>query len=248
MMLPDYPSRRVCAEASHIVWRLVGAVFEADQTDSPTFRRWFGDSKVVDRDGRPLVAYHGTGADIGEFDYGFTDQGNDQIGSGFYFSTSPQTASGYATARGRSDTPKPGGENANVMPVYLAIRNPLDAKSTRKLTSTQIRSIISKAPELDDKLGNFDDIEYVGRSAVMNKAVRSYVGMPIMHGLNSLANDFYPGQVEAFNQAVRDSTGYDGVFDKYPDETHWVAWFPWQIKSAVGNRGAWSTGSRHVGE
>ncbi|GAB2619823.1 LPD38 domain-containing protein [Novilysobacter erysipheiresistens] len=31
-----------------------------DQTDSPAFKRWFGDSKVVDADGEPLVVYHGT--------------------------------------------------------------------------------------------------------------------------------------------------------------------------------------------
>jgi hypothetical protein len=31
----------------------------ADQTQTPEFRRWFGDSQVVDSDGRPLVVYHG---------------------------------------------------------------------------------------------------------------------------------------------------------------------------------------------
>jgi len=31
-----------------------------DQTDTPAFKAWFGDSKVVDKDGKPLVVYHGT--------------------------------------------------------------------------------------------------------------------------------------------------------------------------------------------
>lgn len=31
-----------------------------DQTDTPAFKRWFGDSKVVDAQGKPLVVYHGT--------------------------------------------------------------------------------------------------------------------------------------------------------------------------------------------
>ena len=31
------------------------------------FKRWFGDSKIVDEEGKPLVVYHGTGADIKEF-------------------------------------------------------------------------------------------------------------------------------------------------------------------------------------
>ena len=30
------------------------------------FKRWFGDSKIVDEEGKPLVVYHGTGADIKE--------------------------------------------------------------------------------------------------------------------------------------------------------------------------------------
>gem|GEM_PF-4060734 len=32
------------------------------------FWRWFGDSKAVDSEGRPLVVYHGTGSDFFEFD------------------------------------------------------------------------------------------------------------------------------------------------------------------------------------
>jgi hypothetical protein len=32
-----------------------------DQTQTPEFRRWFGDSKVVDANGEPMVVYHGTG-------------------------------------------------------------------------------------------------------------------------------------------------------------------------------------------
>lgn len=31
------------------------------------FKEWFGDSKVVDENGEPLVVYHGTGADFNEF-------------------------------------------------------------------------------------------------------------------------------------------------------------------------------------
>lgn len=31
-------------------------------TDTPEFKNWFGDSKVVDADGKPLVVYHGTNA------------------------------------------------------------------------------------------------------------------------------------------------------------------------------------------
>ena len=33
---------------------------ERPQTQTPAFKKWFGDSKVVDEDGNPLVVYHGT--------------------------------------------------------------------------------------------------------------------------------------------------------------------------------------------
>jgi len=38
------------------------------QTDTPEFKRWFGDSKVVDAQGRPLVVYHGGHGEISSFD------------------------------------------------------------------------------------------------------------------------------------------------------------------------------------
>ncbi|MBK8168264.1 MAG: hypothetical protein IPK64_20135, partial [bacterium] len=48
------------------------------------FWRWFGDSKVVDRQGRPLVVYHGTVNDIEQFDPARASIESD-IGAGFYF-------------------------------------------------------------------------------------------------------------------------------------------------------------------
>ena len=35
-----------------------------DQTETKQFKRWFGDSKVVDEEGDPLVVYHGTEDDL----------------------------------------------------------------------------------------------------------------------------------------------------------------------------------------
>jgi hypothetical protein len=44
------------------------AFAEKDQTDTPEFKRWFGDSKVVDAEGKPLVVYHGTDEEITVFE------------------------------------------------------------------------------------------------------------------------------------------------------------------------------------
>ncbi|MBX9658849.1 MAG: hypothetical protein K2X00_09800 [Nitrospiraceae bacterium] len=60
------------------------------------FWKWFGDSKVVDDQGRPLVAYHGARVTIDEFQYAYTGRGRDAQGPGFYFTTNKSEADYYA--------------------------------------------------------------------------------------------------------------------------------------------------------
>lgn len=83
------------------------------------FKRWFGDSQVInEEDGTPQVVYHGTDAtDIKLFD------GRESVG---WFSDAPTFASTYADERRSGGDEKNSDESApNVLPVYLAIRNPL---------------------------------------------------------------------------------------------------------------------------
>lgn len=57
---------------------------------------WFGASKVVDDDGRPLVVYHGTTGDFTTFDAENANPESD-LGAGFYFSNTPaDVAANYA--------------------------------------------------------------------------------------------------------------------------------------------------------
>ena len=49
------------------------------------FWRWFGDSKVVDDEGRPLVVYHGTNAEFGAFETGHQRDSFDEPSTAFYF-------------------------------------------------------------------------------------------------------------------------------------------------------------------
>lgn len=81
------------------------------------FWRWFGDSKVVDKDGRPLVVYHGTGADFDAFDDKKTGQNDRGLwGRGHYFSALVGGPNSYAL---RNE------EGARILPVYVALKNPL---------------------------------------------------------------------------------------------------------------------------
>lgn len=75
------------------------------------FYRWFGDSKVVDKQGRPLVVYHGTNKKFDAFDKGKIGKKHKDLyqGKGFYFTSEYYDAQNY----GR-----------RIMPVYLKIENP----------------------------------------------------------------------------------------------------------------------------
>ena len=62
--------------------------------DTPEFKRWFGDSKVVDEAGEPLRVYHGTDADVDQFLPG-------PRGDAFFFAVDPAEANRFALNRGR---------------------------------------------------------------------------------------------------------------------------------------------------
>jgi len=98
------------------------------------FWRWFGDSKIVDAQGRPLVVYHGTAENFTAFDPGTQGSNYRSTGGqkGFFFTSSPGTASVYAEkpASAYLDPADPenadfGEGTANIMPVYLSLQRPL---------------------------------------------------------------------------------------------------------------------------
>ena len=76
--------------------------------NTPAFKAWFGDSKVVDESGKPLVVYHGTNADFDTFDRG---KASSAYGSkyGFYFANK-EVAEDYG----------------DVKPFYLAMKKPYE--------------------------------------------------------------------------------------------------------------------------
>lgn len=102
------------------------------QTDSPEFKAWFGDSKVVDEEGNPLVVYHGTAYDFNQFEKRMKNFDSSELG--YYFTSAPiydpkkghyygSTASEYANYAKSISIRDNSAEN--IMPVYLSIKNPL---------------------------------------------------------------------------------------------------------------------------
>lgn len=114
------------------------------KTESPEFKKWFGDSKVVDAEGKPLVVYHGTSADVEAF-----DQSKIQRGEGFWFGTAriADVFTGNGTVSGIQ-------EGANISPVYLSIKKPLVYSPEANGKKLTMEAIIEKA-----KSGGHDGVE-----------------------------------------------------------------------------------------
>lgn len=199
-------------------------------TDNPKFRKWFRGSKVKDTEGNPLIVYHGSGNRIEEFSYEFTGKGNDQVGSGFYFTTDETEARGYAhDQKDGFDTPNP-----TVHACYLCIKKPLDSEAIGSVSYDKIRRMIAVSPKLDDTLWNWGDLGSESKQSIIARAAENYVidKENIVRGLFNLANDFYDGEVKKFNRQVYFFLGYDGVVVNHPNgTTHYMAFFPSQIKS-----------------
>ena len=189
------------------------------------FYKWFGKSKAIDVETRPLVLYHGGNESIHRIDTQRFGKGNDQLGSGFYLTTSPHDASNY--------TKQDGG---NVMPVYASITKPVPELG--HLPRIRIFGLIKAAPQLDEVLWNFGDYVDGGKERTINSVIDSYYEdqSTIIETLNAISNDFYSGDEGLFLRNVYMRTGYDGIIRKYGNVTHYVVWFPNQIKS-VNNVG-----------
>lgn len=117
-----------------------------NQTETAAFKSWFGDSKVVNADGKPRVMYHGTAANFNEFSKKkATDKEGRKLGFGwgkdkFYFAETGEAASSaaeFAQMTGR-------GNQMNVMPVYLSVQNPIIAEAYKDLLAIEQKSGLSR--------------------------------------------------------------------------------------------------------
>ena len=109
--------------------------FKEDESilDNPNFKKWFGHSKVVDKNGNPLVMYHGSYYDFNEFDKNKRGQsGTLAAKKAFWFTSSLNHATNFS-----------GGSESLVKPAYLKIENPIvyDAKDIPGWNTQWLHSI-----------------------------------------------------------------------------------------------------------
>jgi hypothetical protein len=197
----------------------------------------FENSKVVDSEGKLLEVYHGSAIEFSDFNPEFTGGGNDSYGSGFYFNTDKDTASGYGDF---------------LKKVNLNITNPIRVDGYADLSLNEVyipreaaRKILRSVPNvynqpdsedmnpLGDYIPEFWDKEHhtkVELEKMMDKVAREYFNDPSFVEMEHM---FDGADTEKFRRALHDATGWDGVEVKFEElkSSHWIAWFPEQIKS-----------------
>lgn len=192
-----------------------------DVESSPEFQRWFGKSKVVDDDGRPMPLYHGTQAnrEIEEINPQFFASGS-HFGPGFYMAESPEIASaGYAEGRLHPRGEATGSGSPSVYKVYARVEKPLDVDA--KADPAMIAAVFGN-PNVD--------LEEMGFANPTNGTM-----------YNQLAKRLGDDK-RATNERLRE-LGYDGITrlnqasEKAPQHREWVVFEPNQVKSATGNQG-----------
>lgn len=200
----------------------------APQTDTPEFRRWFGDSKVVDAGGKPLVVYHGSYADIDEFDPSMSgSSGFSSADGAIEFTDDPYVASHYA---GASDQyARVSDEAGAVYPVYLKIERPFVI--TRNMHNGNF-SVGHQYANAIKRLREGDDSPDMMREYGVDE---KYVDA------EKLADAWEKGGIDGI---VIEGAKWD-AFDS-DENTQYIVFDPKQIKSASGNSGAFDQDSPKI--
>lgn len=181
---------------------------KAPAVGSAAFRRWFGDSKIVNDDGSPKIVYHGTGHSFSEFSENASSMGR----QGFYFAEDANFAAGFGldSADDMEYTPDNVAQGASVMPVYLSIKNPVDVRNGwPQDVADQLRDV-----------AEYNLTELAPSDFWL--AMDGYGGEKVKAKLKSLG---YDGLLAMEPKNLRSLTPV------------YVAFSPNQIKSAIGNEG-----------
>lgn len=238
--------------------RIVGETGQGLNQSAPTtpeFQKWFGESKVVDAQGQPLMVYHGTNAHAyspGESIEVFNTRPASGRG-GAFFTDSPRLAKQY-------------GERT--YSTYLSLKNPLvvyaDGKGWTTLSgksrvggsvTDKVRSESNReAQKLTDVFAELADLfdepagEPVSATPKVGKEAQTLDGRTLgdLPGLDgeSLETDTVVkaarrlGYDGVIFKNVQDSPTADASYERVLSDV-FAVFNPEQIKSATGNRGTY---------
>lgn len=190
--------------------------WEEKGTESKYFKKWFGDSKVVDENGKPLVVYHGTNSEFDTFSREFEGQANGRpvYGGGFNFTIYKDYSKDFGNKQ---------------MACYLSIKNPLNGETydPEKFIEPVYKMFYGE---------NYKD--YMRDSGNWTGYIEGKLSS--VYGLRDLMQGIrYKKGVDVIE--FYKSLGYDGTQDGHI----WVAFSPEQIKS-VNNQGTFDSNNPNI--
>jgi hypothetical protein len=167
------------------------------------FWRWFRGSKLVDARGRPLVLYHGTTADIHEFD-------NDKVVAGFHFGTPSQAGMRVAGESGR-----------NLMPTYLHVENPRRSKDTGGKWAGKIKSAKAAGHDAIVYLNRYEGIPQEAFQRAVEQIAKERNSNPDYVRLDELSDEdfrrYVPEAADSYivfrPEQIKSAIGNRGTFD-----------------------------------
>jgi len=174
-----------------------GAIEIKAKTLSNSFKQWFGDSKVVDENGEPLVVYHGTNNTFSEFK---VTGSNDSVGRyGAMFGS-------MAAAELRKSMFKEG----IIMPTFLKLTNPKEFGNLQVFNEINYDNVFNGSAQESWKKQGFDGllIDYRNSKADLDIMRR----VKIYDYLGDEYVVFEPNQIKSiFNT---------GIFNRYSDNIY----------------------------
>ena len=231
------------------------------QTDTPAFKKWFGDSKVVDAEGKPLVVYHGTDKDISMFSNAELGKSSTVSYLGAFFTPSIKIANLFT----KNDFSKPKSRTkagANIVPVYLRMDNPVyaDVSQMSRLGFTwrdMAKFKYAASGEIPQQVHMVS--VYSGK---LNGKTTVFTEKEIDSFKKSFDEEFkkYPSYFE--DNGITSPFKHDGVIvkswkEEFPtdplpkdfidtEERQYVVFDPAQIKSATGNNGKFDPNDANI--
>lgn len=223
-------------------------ISKTNNINTPEFKEWFGDSKVVDENGKPLVVYHGSLEDFDVFDYNKIGQNGTSEGAGFYFTSDKETASGYS---------KNMKKDGKLFDVYLKIERPLSLNS-HNLTRDDLKNIlkeaaIKQAEEYGEDIqdGFLSNYEYSEDVDFTSSVAADYIFSDEKTDEYMLQEAMFGVSPKFILEAVKSQTGYDGIITNgYEGKgkaggQFYIVFGSNQIKS-VYNLGTWSRADNNI--
>lgn len=228
--------------ASDVLTRIetgeVGRRGVSTNTESSAFKKWFGDSKVVDASGEPLVVYHGTRKTVEAFD--LAKRGSNTKApsgeAGFFFTDRKRTANYYAgidTLGGKGVAEHERKYRDSLLRLAKDMRGRGNDDLAQKL-------------ELDAKNAEVNPNVIPAYLSLKNPLVRDFKGRVFRD--ESFRSLLDRAKAEGHDGAIFKNTFDAGEYNKFDatmrgrlrPETIYVAFEPTQIKSAEKNSGAFS--------